>query len=331
MKFQYSSLKAAYEKMMCDEVSGELFEAQATVFELRLHKTFASWRDTTVFVQLQVSVCQYDGDGDRRDLNNDLFRYDALARYHASPLGPRYRCVQLDNRIAAHIERLSQLIFLDVCLNNGMRYHFFDAAISTRSNISRRKLYDTMLRACTYKLEGNALNKYLYRPFMSPKGLPSNTSEAPDHISISEFKSLCSLPSGSKLQWQNILLQLSMPEVDFRKPETSFVLWQAMYQAGPISDATAEDGLKGNRHLRQSHFIVNDDLFCHELVNRLRQACGRVKQNWESCQALANFAAVAARVLSLSCSPAVHTACLDFLSEARQTAFAWLEKLKTVS
>ncbi|KAI6298480.1 hypothetical protein MCOR33_005373 [Pyricularia grisea] len=122
-----------------------------------------------------------------------------------------------------------------------------------------------------------------------------------------------------------------MPEVDFRKPETSFVLWQAMYQAGPGSGATGQEGLKRCYSLRQSHFIINDDIFCHEFIRHLRHAFGRVKQNWESCQTLANFAAVAARVLSLSPSPSIHTACLDFLADARHTAFAWLGKIKTDS
>ncbi|KAH9434725.1 hypothetical protein MCOR02_003688 [Pyricularia oryzae] len=379
VKAEYSSLKAAYESMVCDEGSGvnrrgrpytyhprwcqkcakfhvmnslridihewplpqEPLKAQATVFELQLHKTFAAWRDTTVFVQLHVFGCKYDGEGDRRDTDNDLFSYVALARYHALPVGPRRIVVSSSSKPHCRTHRKTIMVNLsvtdsDVCLNNGMRYHYFDAATSTKSDISHRKVFNTMIQACTYKSGVDALNKYLYRPFTSPEGLPSNTvianqCEAPDHISVSEFKSLCSLPSGNKLQWQNILLQLAMPEVDFRKPETSFVLWQAMYQAGPGSGATGQEGLKRCYSLRQSHFIINDDIFCHELIRHLRHAFGRVKQNWESCQTLANFAAVAARVLSLSPSPSIHTACLDFLADARHTAFAWLGKIKTDS
>ncbi|KAI6327610.1 hypothetical protein MCOR29_002913 [Pyricularia oryzae] len=379
VKAEYSSLKAAYESMVCDEGSGvnrrgrpytyhprwcqkcakfhvmnslridihewplpqEPLKAQATVFELQLHKTFAAWRDTTVFVQLHVFGCKYDGEGDRRNTDNDLFSYVALARYYALPVGPRRIVVSSSSKPHCRTHRKTIMVNLsvtdsDVCLNNGMRYHYFDAATSTKSDIFYRKVFNTMIQACTYKSGVDALNKYLYRPFTSPEGLPSNTvianqCEAPNHISVSEFKSLCSLPSGNKLQWQNILLQLAMPEVDFRKPETSFVLWQAMYQAGPGSGATGQEGLKRCYSLRQSHFIINDDIFCHELIRHLRHAFGRVKQNWESCQTLANFAAVAARVLSLSPSPSIHTACLDFLADARHTAFAWLGKIKTDS
>ncbi|TLD10121.1 hypothetical protein PgNI_06587 [Pyricularia grisea] len=378
IKSKYSSLKATYEKMVCDEGTGvnrrgrsytyhprwcnkcatynqmnsltidvyewplprETFKAQATLFELQLPTSFAAWRDATIFVQLKVFGCQYNSDGGRREDKNDLFHYQALARYLVSPSGAHRIVLSSSTKphVGTHRKTVSVDLSVtdsDVCLNNGMTYHFFDAATSTKSDLSRLKLTRTMPDGCTYKSKVKALDKFLYRPGPRPEGLSSNTvianqSEAPDHISVAEFKALCSLPSENKLQWQNILLQLSMPEVDFRKSETSFALWQVMYQVGPPSDMTTRDE-KADYDLRQSHSIVSDDIFCHELIGRLQYACARVKQNWESCQALANFAAVGTRVLSLSSSSAVHSACLEFLSEARKTAFAWLEKIRTDS
>ncbi|KAI6405712.1 hypothetical protein MCOR23_002529 [Pyricularia oryzae] len=378
VKNKYSQLKANYERMVCDEGSGvnrrgrpytyhprwckkcatfekmnsleidiyewplpqEALKAQSVVFELQLPKYFAEWRDATVFVQLRVFGCEYNGVGDRREPQNDLFSYEALSRYRTMPSGAGRIVLSSSTKPHWRTHRKTVQVDLsvtdsDVCLNNGMTYHFFDQATSTKSDISQRKLMDTMSRGCTYQSTSNALNRFLYRPSERPWGLSSNTvianqSEAPDYISVSEFKALCSLPSGNKLQWQNILLQLSMPEVDFRKPETSFAIWQVMYQAGPPSVATTQDEDAGH-DLRQDHFTFEDDTFCHEFISRLLHACARVKQNWESSQALANFATVATRVLSLSSSPAVHHACLDFLSEARQTAFAWLGKIRTDS
>lgn len=378
IKAQYSSLKGDYERLDCDKVFGvsrygrpytshpswcqrwatykkmdsleidiyewplpqEPLKAQSTVFKLQLPRHFAAWRDATLLVQLKVFCCEYNGSGDRRTDQNDLFKYEALSKHLSWPPGANRIVLSSSTKPHFRTHRRTVPVNLsvtnsDVCLNNGMTYHLFDDATSTKSDLSQRKVLDTLSRSCTYQSAVDSLNKFLYRPSMRPDGLSSNTvianqSEAPDHISVSEFKSLCSLPSGNKLQWQNILLQLSMPEVDFRKPETSFALWQVMYQAGPPSDSTTHDE-KADRDLRQGHFTVNDETFCHELINRLRHACARVKQNWESCQALANFAAVATRVLSLSSSPAVHIASLDFLAEARRNAFNWLKKIRTDS
>ncbi|KAI6440107.1 hypothetical protein MCOR15_011856, partial [Pyricularia oryzae] len=64
-----------------------------------------------------------------------------------------------------------------------------------------------------------------------PNAAIANQAECPPHLSIEEYKGLCSIVAGNKIQWQNILLQLAMPSVSFRRAETGCTVLQAMYQA----------------------------------------------------------------------------------------------------
>ncbi|KAI6450144.1 hypothetical protein MCOR04_010535 [Pyricularia oryzae] len=153
-----------------------------------------------------------------------------------------------------------------------------------------------------------------------PNAAIANQAECPPHLLIKEYKGLCSIVAGNKIQWQNILLQLAMPSVSFRRAETGCTVLQAIYQAGP------PDYKKTT--LRQSHSILSNAKFCAEFVVQLRLATRRIKQNWESAPALAVFISAATRILSLSSDAQVQDSCFEFLAEARQTAFDWLEKVR---
>lgn len=138
-------------------------------------------------------------------------------------------------------------------------------------------------------------------------------------MALEEYKEWAALPLGRHIQWPNILLQLAMPSVDFKKPETTLVFLQCIYQAGPSTSSSV---------LREAHDFFNRDSNAKHVIQELTEALQRVKGNWESSQALRTFAATACRVLSLSKSDAVRIACLTFLSSARAVAIGWVRDLR---
>ncbi|QBZ66754.1 hypothetical protein PoMZ_13741, partial [Pyricularia oryzae] len=112
------------------------------------------------------------------------------------------------------------------------------------------------------------LEKNIYRPSRCPAGLAPNSAianqaEYPSHLSVEKYKGLRSIPSGHIIQWQNILLQLAMPIVDFRREETSLIVLQAMYQTGPSNDDKSMP-------LRQAHSVLDCAEFCAKLVGQLQ-------------------------------------------------------------
>lgn len=109
--------------------------------------------------------------------------------------------------------------------------------------MTKRVITEDVPHQCTLTLPYNSqmLEKNIYRPSRCPAGLAPNSAianqaEYPSHLSVEKYKGLRSIPSGHIIQWQNILLQLAMPIVDFRREETSLIVLQAMYQTGPSND-----------------------------------------------------------------------------------------------
>lgn len=138
------------------------------------------------------------------------------------------------------------------------------------------------------------MQKFLTRPPHEPDGPPPNTiiagqSERPGHLAPVEYKALASIPMGHRIQWQNILLQVTSPAVDFTKAETSMTVLQCIYQAGPPDKSW----------IRSSHVVVADPAldFGEKRLRRLHEATGRIETNWKGTLELGTYVSIAKRVL----------------------------------
>lgn len=138
-------------------------------------------------------------------------------------------------------------------------------------------------------------------------------------MALDEFKELYTLPLGHHIQWVNVLQQLAMPGVDFKKSDTALFFFQCIYQAGP----------PGKDALRETHLFFRDDSMALELIDKLDAAVESVKQNWESAQALYRFAAIATRVLTLNRE--AQNASLSVLTKVRSISFGWIETLRAAA
>jgi hypothetical protein len=143
--------------------------------------------------------------------------------------------------------------------------------------------------------------------------------ECPSHFTLEEYKSLANIPLVYRIQWQNILLQLAMPTIDYRKQETALVIFQTIHQAGPAL---------GDNLLREDHLLVGDNLFADTLLNNLEAATERLKGNWETYNGFWVFITLVAKILSLSSTEAIHKKCLRLLGILRQISFNWVMYLR---
>ncbi|KAK6584182.1 hypothetical protein PZA11_003912 [Diplocarpon coronariae] len=185
---------------------------------------------------------------------------------------------------------------------------------------------DQVPKDCTYQMpaKSTSLQKFIYRPAQIPSGPSPNTAisnqfECPDHMSLDEYKALSTVPLGCRIQWLHLLREISLPSIDFRKVETSLVTLQIIYQAGPKS---------GGLILRESHSVLGDEKFSLYLLSALNGALERVRENWESSQALQTFSSLAQRILSLTSSEEVVSYCLEYLADIRAVTFNWVGLLK---
>ncbi|RYC61027.1 hypothetical protein CHU98_g5182 [Xylaria longipes] len=300
-------------------------KAKSVVFELRIPSFFQSWRQATFYVLRDVIGMQYSVKNSARCLYK-------LAEDRHLPIRLSYSHIGLLSeekpQVVTHrrTQQVSTATESSVCVNNGLNYRYFDSEVN--QFVEPFEPTEKILKMCTYHLpsESKGLQKYLFRPATFPNGPGSNValadqSETPIHMSVEEARDLAMLPLGHHIQFHNILVQLAAPSLDFRKDETAIFVLQCLYQSGPSGDTP----------LRASHAIIDDEGFAFSLLENVTTAWHRVKENWESAQALAVFAAATTRLLSLTSSEKVKWSCLKFLRSLRTAGFAWVELLRDKS
>ena len=302
-------------------------EAQSAVFELKVPPYFGHWRDITVFFLLDILKVEYASKVNPRS-NHPLKDYVGLRPFFTEFSTTQRIHLLSQNKPQGVTHRRDKDIPIitesDVCLPNGLRYEYHDRELGCF--VGQFNVTDKIPQLCVYKLpiRSSSLQQFIFRPASMPNGPSPNTviasqSECPDHMSLDECKTLSTIPLGYWIQWQNMLLQLSMPSVDFKKVETGLVFLQSLYQAGPPIQGST---------LRAGHEIVSDDIFANKLLEALEVALKRVKENWESSQALSTFISMATRLLSLTSTVSIQSRCLGYLMTARAVAFEWVSLLK---
>ncbi|KAE8440778.1 hypothetical protein EG329_006578 [Mollisiaceae sp. DMI_Dod_QoI] len=301
--------------------------AQSTVFEMRIPSWFGHWRDTTMFLLIDVLKVEYLSMEQPR-LTYLLENYNGLSSFFVQfdftqriGLLSQNKPHELTHRRDRCVVNVTED---DICVNNGLRYKYHDRRLGCF--VSGFRVTDKIPKLCTFTLPAHcaSLQQFLLRPASMPSGPPPNTVMAtqfdcPDSMSLDEYRALSLVPLGYRIQWQNILLQLSMPTVNFKKVETGLTVLQAIYQAGPP---------KGDHVLREGHAIVEDENFCTALLNVLEQALERIKENWESSQTLSTLVSLATRILSLTTAGEIEQKCLAYLCVVRDVAFKWVNCLR---
>ncbi|KAL2840210.1 hypothetical protein BJY01DRAFT_250125 [Aspergillus pseudoustus] len=297
-------------------------EAKSTVFELSLPRPFAFWRDATMFLLITVLQGEYTVKERSRAMYR-LQTYSGLSD-HFTPVNVPQR-IGLVSQVKPHESthrRDRKIIDVneeDVCVENAMNFAYFDN--TAEYYVTGVEVTDKTGISCTYKVPASSLSlqRFLFRPTSQPDGLLPNTVIAsqqvcPLDMSLEEYKALCSMPLGYHIQWENILRQLAMPSVVFKKVETCVFILQIIHQAGPATTGSV---------LRAGHVILDDKRFVMALLAEVEKAANRIKENWESANELCALVFLLQRVLSLSTSGKIQLLCLDHLSNLRAVAFGW--------
>ena len=308
-------------------------ELKNVVFELKVPEWFHSWREATQFVRSRLLQCSYlNADspphGSRFPLDKDLH----LRRYFRRTVS--VEGIRLLSSVKPHAKthyqakKISGISAVDdILFTNASRFKYFDSLNDCFvGELSETEGMARLAQSMTYGLPSGStdMHSFLTRLPASPDGVPANEvlarqSECPKNMSLAEHRALCSIPLGLNLQWQNILLQVTAPSVDFNKEETMAFVLQCMYQAGPDNETWH----------RLAHAIpVSTTALGEKMLEALRDATDRIEQNWRCVNELSCYVAIAHRLLSLNTSEALTQGLLAYLSRAREVGLSWVRVLR---
>jgi hypothetical protein len=297
-------------------------KAKAVVFELDVPRWYSAWRDSRLYLLKNVLKGKREFAKLRAkfqpDSNDPHLKSWCVSKTGADRVG----LVSEDKPVVVthySTKKITEVDFDDVCVSNGLDYKYYDDESDQLAGTIT--FDDKVAKTCTYSLPTSALQRYVFRDAQIPDGVPPNSviasqDKCPDNMSLDEYKELSSLPLGHHIQWANILQQLAMPGVDFKKIDTTLIILQCIYQTGP----------PGADYYRESHATLRSNNKAADLISHLDAAVDRIKQNWESAQALSLFASIATRVLSLKST--TQDACLPLLAKIRKVACGWMHLLR---
>ncbi|KAK4895204.1 hypothetical protein LTR49_028300 [Elasticomyces elasticus] len=292
---------------------------KAVVFELQSPSFFLHWRDSLMFLLVDVLDLTHTAKSAPRATYH-LAADPHLARWqHKTPSQRVGMLSEVKPHVVTHRKDLPIVTAseLKVCLANGLKYMYYDNDVGTF--VAGFVTMDKVALACTYKLPQRsiALQKFINRLAterygQTPNDVIASLSDCPEHISLDEYKKLSSIPCGWHLQWSNLLIQLGFPAINFKNVESTLVLLQCIYQPGPPGDDI----------LREGHGFCGRYESAAKLCEELEVALQRTKKNWESSQTPI-FINIASRLLSLSSSTTIHTSCLmarEYMSKRAEIA-----------
>ncbi|TDZ21687.1 hypothetical protein Cob_v005405 [Colletotrichum orbiculare MAFF 240422] len=293
----------------------------SVVFELELPQTFGYWREACFYVLHNVLKMQH-ANTERPQSQYPLHNYDALRPYYKARVASQQVGLLSETKPNVVVHRNPVLVASasekTVLLNNGLRFMYYDY----RRSCFIRDLSETnkIPIDCTYSLPScsASLQRFIFRPAAEPSGPSPNSviatqSNCPKDMTVEQYKAVASIPLGFRIQYQNILVQLFSPCLDFKKWEVALTVWQCIHQAGPDSGLVS----------RAAHDACEDQQFARRLLGGIKEATQRFEKNWQSSVALANFISWARRLLTLAGSAGFEMQCLSYLHEARNITFSW--------
>ncbi|KAL4884182.1 hypothetical protein BJY04DRAFT_225986 [Aspergillus karnatakaensis] len=299
-RFDYTeSIHASYCSRYVHEwpLPSDGLKKKTTVFELRVPRPFAFWRDITIFFLIRVLRISYGRQWKPRATYQPETYGGLASLFRVSKPAQTFSLLSEDKPHSNTHRKGKRIIDVheeDICLENALNFHYFDNALGCF--VAELKDTTELGSACTYKLPPATST----RNGPAPNTIIASQAASPKHISLEEYKALCSMPYG-----------LAIPSVVLRKDETCIFILQIICQAGPSIQSSI---------LRAGHAVLDQQQFVIALLTQIRDTAEKIKENWESAQELMALIFLIQRVLSLSTLKGLRAIAFKWVMEVRDTA-----------
>ena len=296
-------------------------EAKSVVFELDVPIVIHEWREVTYSLLVDVfSMKSSSRTGEQKMYTLD--DYDGLKEFIKSPKSRLQLASESKPFVVSHYrdKKASQApTEAEVCVNNGLIFGMYD---SDRANSTREFLGRCDVRGkCSAELPDGPYRELLFtlnNTNHTSNQVIASQDKCPEALTLHEFYAFGTLRSGHRLQWRNIVREISTHTLNFSRQETYTLVTQAAWQAGPFC--------KGNI-CRDSHMDLEEKEFGKSLISTLDDTISAIEDNWQGAMAVRTFIALASRLLSFTTCDVVRETCIKFLRRARAISLRWTREL----
>ena len=291
--------------------------SRLVVFELQVPKPVGVWRDITYNLARNYSPCTPN----RKPAPTPvLSKYPALLKYISLADG---RCISIASTaksfLVAHYRECRLPCVIDEIVKpNGLVYSLYDVA---RDEWIPNKFPNLEIRKkCTPDFRSGPYESLAWTgrsTTHTSNEVLARQSDCPITLSYHEWEAFGHIRSGHRLQWRNMMLELTNGTVVFKDSTVHFLFRQAAWQVEK----------RTNTDYREAHIDPADELFGREAVSVLRGRLDRIRDNWREGWTASTLSILACRLFSLSNSVVVQEGIREFLSDLRQTVWKWLDQV----
>ncbi|KAK4182710.1 hypothetical protein QBC35DRAFT_546309 [Podospora australis] len=305
-------------------------KSKAVVFELRVPKLIAIWRDVTTDIFYEAL-----GGNQKTEKSGKLWfpqDHSGLSAYSNNPsqVKPGSVVKPFENTHYSDVHITQVKYFEDspitgirdeqsLLLSHASVYKYYHAQSGIRSAALFK---DPRLPSdCSHAFEKYRfpLNNWIKTTGHTSNEVISHQSYCPQDMTLEEFCAFGHLRSGVRTQWANILCQLTIPSLALNQIPAYFLIMQACTEAGPDDSSELVH--------RVAHRDTMGEDFGTNMVTALTETFVRVYENWQNDLVVSLLACLATRMLSLTTSSLVSLQMMQFLSCVRETSLDWAHKI----
>ena len=298
---------------------------KCVVFELRVSKQFAVWRDAT-------SVVLYACSGEIKEKADGKPCLISSYPNYKRRFSDSYAGHKLE--LAAYRTKNDSILKAPVSLKDGIKPHSMSnyRIINQKSwainpFLSDPKASFRYLRdICTLKVKPNGPYKSLQFSVSATTHTSNEIIASQDScsttITLHDYEAFGHLRSGHRLQWRNMLKELRRDVLSISHEDVHILFLQAMWQV--------EEKSKANAWRREAHADAAEHAFGLEGLEEMTKFLENIAENWAWSYACGVLIAMATRIMSLTDEPEVQVAALKFLKRPRTVTHRWIKEIRDV-
>lgn len=295
----------------------------AAVFELEIPEHFAVWRDFCLY--LITDIAHYTTSRLEPAYKSYLRTEATLSRFFIGDKGSRI-CVASPppQRKNAPVEIEQDTTIDDIWNLSDKRWALLDSG--QHKYLGEFSSSPELSEACSVKIDdkSHVLQKFLCQPISeAEERLDQNTLILLRHTlqnttMIKHNEELGSLRIGDRTPWTKFVRSLRSSSIDWTAAEAFLFTFQMAFEATDLDD----QGPKRERHTQ-----LHNESFVKNMLEVMQQRMVDFRANVSGRRAIATFAVVAMKTLTVDVKPC-HELALSILQECQNTLIKWLMHLR---